>query len=270
MKILSIMASIFLMVLLSGCANSNPNSIDRGNIGSFERSNNYTSHGYTVYDLKSEEVQKDDKLRKIVESSPNGIVERFYVKDGDCANDDCGRDRERSELSEATKSGHHGEKWIGWNIYLPKDYEHLGADGYNNLGQFHSLRRSGFMQGLPLFLFKYTWGTLSVRYFFMADNIKEQPFRIPIEIPKGQWNNIKIHVNWSTDIDVGFFKAWFNDKLILDYKGRTISGTPYAKYGLYRGKLKWQKKLEGKVPDQRVYYSNFKVADSKEGLEPTK
>ncbi|MEF1291937.1 heparin lyase I family protein, partial [Vibrio sp. M260118] len=108
-------ACFLIVTLISLVACSSVNEVNRGNYGDFQRSLNNKSHGYTL------------TADPLLESDSSTLVERFEVRYGDCASNkdwnDCKKDRERSELSERSKSTHNGDQyWYGWEIYFPDNY----------------------------------------------------------------------------------------------------------------------------------------------------
>lgn len=235
---------------LTACAT--PSSVDRGAFGAFMRSLNTKSYGYTV-------------VADPTGSAPTSMVERFEVRPGDCsANEgwsDCANDRERSELSEATKSTGAGQEWwYGWSLYVP--------DGYVNvypakvaLGQFHQDKSH------PVWMFQNSDGGYHLDDQVVGSTRRYYELVSESEL-RGKWHRIEVHARWSRGQD-GFFRVWVDGKHKVDVAGPTMSARAvYFKYGLYRSFLSRYKQAKGvdAVPAQTVYYANVRRAKTREGL----
>ncbi len=231
-------------------------SVDRGAFGAFQRSLNTRSYGYTV-------------VADPTGTAPAPRVERFEVRPGDCSRnegwDDCAKDRERSELSEAVKATGPGQEWwYGWSLYVP--------DGYVNvyptkvaLGQFHQDKSH------PVWMFQNAQGG-----YHLDDQVFGSTRRyyelIPESDLRGKWHRIEVHAKWSRGQD-GFFRVWADGKHKVDVAGPTMTAQAvYFKYGLYRSFLSRYKtaKSADAVPAQTVYYANVKRSRTREGLAATR
>jgi hypothetical protein len=254
-----------------------PNNLllDRGiTYKKWERSKNTKAYGYEVYQIGSKIVQSDPLLHRIVQSSPNGVVEKFHLKDGDCSgynasSNDCTTDRERVEIlpiQGERRRQRAGEVWYGWSIYIPSDFDdepnirklrilgQLYADGdVNSLFSF-VVGDQGYLN-LKRVVFEPAYQELDTRLFKVSDI-------------KGRWASFKMHANWAED-GSGWFKVFVDENLEYEFFGRTLYGHPvHPKYGLYRAHLSKDRTASGPMPEQRVFYSNFKVAKTEVGLEP--
>jgi hypothetical protein len=291
--------------LLTGCVTTtSPNLVDRGSLyPQYVRLKNTTNYGYEIYTTSSEQVINDPYLQKIVESSPHGIVEKFHLKDGDCSSfngttSDCKYNRERSELTIThpfLEKPNTGEYWYEWNLLIPQDYEELASNGAGTLlGQFYQYNFSSNHDGGP-FSSNHDGGpTYEVMYrrsgLFFAPSDHHHNRLVKAnggtnfihdsrdaagvvelhrgKLPRDQWLNFKVHANWSCDPDVGFLKLYYNNTLKVDLKGRnSCDGSQHLKYGLYRYNLQNHRAINPAVPEQRVFYSNFKIGRSKKDLE---
>lgn len=255
----------------------NSSSLSRGiTYKKWERSKNTKTYGYEIFTVNSKEVQSDALLNSIVQSSPNGVVEKFHLKDGDCSGfnassafHDCTTDRERVEILPVQgerRRQRDGEVWYGWSIYIPTDFDdapnirklrilgQLYADGdVNSLFSFVVGNRGNL--NLKRVVFKPSYRELDTRLFKVSDI-------------KGRWSTFKIHANWAED-DSGWFKVLVDNNLEYEFFGRTLYGHPvHPKYGLYRAHLSKDRTANGPMPEQRVFYSNFKVSKTEAGLEP--
>lgn len=229
-------------------------SIVRGTFGSFFRSLNTTSYGYLV-------------LEDPTTTAPVEKVEAFEVRPGDCESDsgwsDCENDRERSELSEADKDTLPGDMhWYGWNIYFPEDYPNIYPTK-TALGQFHQL------DAHPVWMFQH-----SDSGYYLDDQVfgttREYHKLIDESDLRGQWHNIELQVLWATD-GSGYFRVWVDGVQKVDYSGQTMDAEKvYFKYGIYRSFMSRYKDANNvtEVPRQKVYYSNVKRSNTREGLQP--
>jgi len=243
----SVFAVVAACGLLAACQ-----TVDRGTFGSFQRSLNNTSHGYTV-------------VEDPTGTAPTAMVERFEVRPGDCSRnegwDDCKKDRERSELSEQRKTTGAGQEWwYGWSLYIPDDYVNV-YPAKVALGQFH---QDG---SHVIWMFKNHDGGYHL-HDMVPDFTRRQHELIPAAEMRGRWHRIEVHARWSRDDD-GFFKVWADGVQKVDYAGKTMTARAvYFKYGLYRtavSRYKFSKSVD-EVPTQIVYYANVKRSRTREGL----
>ena len=260
------------ILVLSGCA-----TVDRGNFGPFVKYKNNRSYGYTIIDTSKENLD--------IPKPPVSVVERFEVRDGDCAadfTDDCVEHRERSEIQviKRYRNEYDGaERWYTWSLYFPKDYKTV-APGRTVAGQFYQ----GNMTPTHLLVESNGYRVEKNGYLPTEPIIKDEDLR-------GKWHTIKVHALWSTDRKKGFFKVYVNDVLKYTDKDKNYPvGAPYFKYGIYRNRLdrydnkhKWEhyNKLDPNAPKseydkvtnmnivaptQILYYSNVRKANTEEGL----
>lgn len=185
---------------------------------------------------------------------------RFEVRAGDCGADsvwnDCSNDRERSELS-STNLG--GEQWVHWSIYLPEDYPII-YPVKTALAQFH--QRGG--DGKVAFMFQnHTGGYIADNQTGGTGQTIEQGRVLSDEEMRGKWNDILVHVNWSSNPSSGFFHVYVNGEDMPRYTwfGRTTfgGGTPYFKFGIYRS---FMTRRSGPEPTQIVYYDNVMASNA--------
>ena len=94
MKRLVPVLCVLPLLLLGGFETNSREYNDRGAFDPMMRSLNNKSYGYQI-------------VKDVTGSAPTKLIERFEVIAGDCGqqfgNDDCERDRERSELSQKNK-----------------------------------------------------------------------------------------------------------------------------------------------------------------------
>lgn len=227
---------LFLCTFLNGA------KINKGDFGEFIRSLNHTPYGYQI-------------SQDITNTAPSPLIEIFEVRDSDCTQNstwnDCTSDRERSELSQKHKSTkEHSRYSYSWYFYLPNDFINIYPTK-TTLGQFHQVGAK------PAWMFQVTDKGLILENHLQKPNPKFT--LIKKENLLGKWHRIECDILW--DKQNGFSKLWVNDKLIIDYKGSTMSADIiYFKYGLYRAFLSRYKKAKkvNNIPTQKVYYSNIK------------
>lgn len=245
----SVIAAVATSLLLAACQ-----TVDRGTFGSFQRSLNSKSYGYTV-------------VPDPTGTAPTPTVERFEVRPGDCSRNeswsDCDNDRERSELSEAAKAtGPGSEWWYGWSLYVPADYVNVYPTKVA-LGQFHQDKSH------VIWMFQNGAGgyTLDDQVFGSSRAAHEL---ITDGDLRGKWHRIEVHAKWSHGDD-GFMRVWVDGVQKADYTGQTMTASAtYFKYGIYRSYLSRYKmfKQADEVPAQVVYYANVRRASTREGLAP--
>ena len=247
-KIILLMISV--VVMMSSCA-----TIDRGNFGQFKRSLNVKNYGHSV-------------IEDPTGIAPTEYVELFEVRPGDCwydqGWDDCKNDRERSELTQWSKTTRPGHVyWYGWYVYFPNDYPNIYPTKVA-VGQFHQHGSH------PVWMFQNANGGYHLddqvtgttrRYYKLIDE----------EDLRGKWHKIELHVKWAKD-QAGFFKAWVNGERKINYQGRTMGDAQsvYFKYGVYRSFMSRYKNRFGKekAPAQRVYFANVKRGNSRDDIQP--
>lgn len=181
---------------------------------------------------------------------------RFELRAGDCGSSegwsDCKNDRERHEM----KTGHfYNEKWHSWSIYLPVDYPIIWPISVN-LGQFHE-------EGPVVWMFHNRDGGLSVANYMATGWGQNHITRIlSDEEMRAKWTDILVHVYWTLDKDIGFFKVYVNGetKPRYSWNGPTkLTANPvYHKFGIYRSDIsKWYLANQGKtLPTQVVYFDD--------------
>ena len=242
------MRSLYLFLVLglfAGCQGSK-------SFGPFQRSLNTAEYGYRLIDDPTG-------------SAPTQRVERFEVRPGDCGASngwsDCATNRERSELSERTKTVRSGTYWYGWSFFIPEDYVNVFPTK-TAIGQFH---QEG---GHPLWMFQNSFGGywLDKQVIGVTESYHQL---IAPEDFKGRWHQIEVHVNWSAGPD-GFLYIWVNGEKRFEFQGQTAKGKPvYFKYGIYRSYLSRYKNSfkKAEVPGQILYFDNVRRGSKREDLQ---
>jgi hypothetical protein len=120
------------------------------------------------------------------------------------------------------------EVWYGMSFYLPYDFPIvsdrlvMGQWKQNPAGDKHPLFAQRFVNG--------TW------YYTMDVGLRTEQWDLePLQL--GIWHDMIYQVKFSPHQD-GYFRAWHNNTLIIDYSGITsyayITPEFYFKFGLYR------------------------------------
>ncbi len=246
---------LVFVAVLTGCSTS-VSAIDRGSFGTFMRSLNDKSYGYSVI---------PDPTKSSIEHSSPAQVERFEVRDGDCSANrgwsDCDNDRERSELSEKSKTTFAGERhWYSWKIYFPEDYVNI-YPAKVALGQFHQDRAH------VVWMFQNADGGYYLDDQVFGRTRKYYPL-ISEEDLRGRWHKVEVDAKWSTSND-GWFRVWINGEQKVDYAGQTMEAKAvYFKYGLYRSFVSRYKIRHSAdvVPTQVVLFKDVARAESRAQL----
>lgn len=229
-------------------------------------SRDYKKHGYQLVHKNNGEP---------VRSGEQSL--RFEVRAGDCGYhsraSDCDRDRERHELSSGSQKYimGDGEYWMGWSIYVPKDFPNIYPTK-TALGQFHQV------SGRPAWMFQNKNGGLWIDNHLghnLINNLQGKNYTKLLSSAqlRGRWNDIAVHVNWSDKAD-GFFTIYLNgsQKPSYDWSGATKSSgkSVYFKFGIYRSYLKrWQKATgRKKTPTQIVYFDEVRRGKTRQDIAP--
>jgi len=309
MKKLHLLLLVVAVSLFSGCASTYPDyrgvpseyhsqiwkykfyTVDRGNMAPmfFGDSDLNKDYAYKIIDTKKE---------PFVPKPPSSVIERFEVRDGDCAAwQDCLKEtgdgkgfRERSQLKEVygRKDTHDGDEyWYTWSLYFPKDFKTI-FPGEGGFGGFHEGKNMKVAlkivdRGDGLYV-----KSDHARNPYPTTNNTRYTKLVDDKDLRGKWHTIKLHAKWSRS-DKGFFKVWINGKKKIDYTGRTTRGYGLAfKYGVYRSHLdrfyedrKWKEQFklpadvpmeafrnipQAIIPTQVVYYSNVRRSNDEAGL----
>ncbi|AUG52644.1 polysaccharide lyase [Thalassospira marina] len=237
---------------------ASPDAVDRGNFGPFVRSLNDRPYGYQL--VADPAIAAGGANAAL---APR-LVERFEVRPGDCGGDnaiDCGRDRERSELSERGDRNPQGSTyWYRWSLYIPKDFVDVSPTKVA-LGQFHQEGSH------PAWMFE-----VDGAGYHLDDHVTTRKPRYHTLIKgaslRGRWHDIVVFAHWAKD-DSGVLRVWADGSLKFDYQGPTMTAERvYFKYGLYRSFVsRYQNANEtDRVPAQTVYFANVSRAENRADL----
>lgn len=208
-------------------------------------------------------------------SAPSALVERFEARFDDCDPDrrhgksmttDCNSGRTRTEVevqvlklkSQWSKS-EPKEYWYGWSIYFPEDYISQNKYTIPYLGQFWQGDRGESGQSPTV---NFTESGESYR-------ANGSPVDSDNEL-RGKWHKVEMHIRWSTLPD-GFVRVYGNGRLVYELENAVTANRArmFFKYGIYRTKdNSTAYPPDFKYPTQVVYYSNVKIAKTREKLAP--
>ena len=181
---------------------------------------------------------------------------RFEIRPGDCGWNrywnDCTTDRERHELSTATRNTRttwsSGEKWYHWSIFFPEDHPVIHP-ALLILGQFHQV------DSHPVWLFHNgPAGGYHVVNFTTGKPVGGFARVLTDGEMRGKWTDVLTQVHWS-DEDDGFFRVWVNGERAPRFSWSGPTREPhrevYFRFGIYRAYLS---RRPGDEPTQVVYY----------------
>ena len=210
-------------------------------------------------------------------------AERFEVRHGDCFQissdwNDCTMDRERAELSgnSGTKFYGKGSLWLGWSVYVPKDFV-MSDKMLTFAGQLHRSGGPAFGSGKsrnlpPLFAFVFAKNSaglcifnkvqkngLGCNYLIYTRNVRKDM--------EGKWNDVQI--NFDKTNGNGEVSLYVNNKKVGVQKNAVTHKASYYyfKYGVYRSGLKNHLSAYGApLGTQILYFDELRYGDSRESV----
>ena len=192
---------------------------------------------------------------------------RFESNNGECGKEpkwsDCENDRERTELY-YKKIPWKKERWYRFYIHLPEDYNSI-APAKMSLIQWKRLKPSKvlvmFQHDHSGLTFNRNGDTFKDTYIVLKSN-KEL---------LGSWTEIIYNTNWHPDSEKGFMKVWIDEKLKVDFKGRSNNKKGKElnlRYGLYSSKMSRYKRVfeTQTMPQRIIFFDGVKEEKSCEKL----
>lgn len=162
-----------LILLLSSCAST-------GEIGNKDPWSHNKSYAHNV---------TKDIVRK------GKVSQRFEIRHGDCAMDDCYKDRRRIELN-MFDVPITNVTWFAWSIYLPKDFETLDTAN-TALGQIKSLGQQKFP------LVQLNARENDIRFHFQTPAYNESCTPVATDniwLHRGKWIDIMVMLDFDTEV----------------------------------------------------------------------
>lgn len=200
-------------------------------------------------------------------SGPTALA--FQVAPGQCAGnrnfDDCGNDRERSEIVDRNRIATGQEYWYAFSFLIPAGVPAL--DPANTiLAQWQDTKGSG---EITLGLNYYRSGielTQDDPRTSQADSANPpRPMVIKTVVPgnstQGRWHDVLVQAVWSAGGD-GLVQVWINGRQVHSHRGANLNrdAAPSFKFGLYRSALQ---RLPGAAPRQVVFFDDVRVGRSR-------
>lgn len=243
----TLLATLVLIACTPVAGSGRPGDVDRGDFGPFNRSLNAKPYGYTP-------------IADPTGTAPAKLVERFEVRPGDCDSQDCGRDRERSELSErGARSARGTSAWYGWSFYLPKNWAAVWPTK-TVLGQFHQ------EDSHPVWMFLHTKNGVVLDRQTQGKTESLTPLVSESDL-RGTWHRIEVHAKWATDAS-GTFDVWVDGARKYTMQGQTMSAERvFFKYGVYRAFVsRYATSRQAPAPAQVAMFANVRKAATRAGL----
>ena len=199
-------------------------------------------------------------------SGPTALA--FQVSPGQCAGnrtyDDCGNNRERSEVVDRSSIATGQEYWYAFSVLIPDGVPAL--DPANTiLAQWQDTRGSG---EITLGLNYYQSGLVLIqddpRTRQTSDSAPPRPMVDKTVVPRGsargRWHDVRVQAVWSAQAN-GLLRVWIGDRLVHSHQGANLNRdvAPSFKFGLYRSGLQ---RLPGGAPRQIVLFDNVRVGRS--------
>lgn len=205
-------------------------------------------------------------------------AQRFEVRPGDCGADaswsDCANDRERSEISLADRFPPGTDRWVGFSLYLPPNFQ-TSRRVATTLGQIHqSGGPSGTAGGLPSFP------------PLVQLEVRGNSYRACLHILSGPANDVRDRCRYFDLARVSDMLGRWTDVLIhLDSRGGGVleifvDGTRraqardflrfrpeefFVKYGIYRS---FVSRHGGPMPTQVAYFDEVRITNNRAAATP--
>lgn len=175
-----------------------------------------------------------DRIRVVQDPVRDGrYAARFEVRQGDQWRESSG---DRAELIHWTAESQGDARWYGWSTMFAEDYPYDDRNGWQIWTQWHS---TGSAAQPPLYFFASgdTIGLKSVA-FDANGSALESVTHWRAEMDRGDWHDLRLHVEWSADPERGSITLWHDGELVVPTT-RLATLAPdgaanYLKQGLYR------------------------------------
>ncbi|WP_281990841.1 heparin lyase I family protein [Aquimarina aggregata] len=250
--------------------------------------NNWDMEVWNNNGYNSDGVVRVSTVHSPIRTHDNNKSIRIQVKD---ENDNAGGiddGRSRAEVKVFPQHGDGDEFFYAWSFLIPDTDEHpddIISD--NIIAQWHEKNEIVWENNRkvqpPFFLtFKNDKNrnqndkkrNLHIMYGFRYSENGNQgdfkSFTLTDAIEKGSWQDVIMHIKWSTDPSIAFMEMWINDSKVIDpntgedifYKANlyrdseSLSPQPnYFKLGQYR---------LGQTIAQSIYIDEFRIGNTKE------
>jgi len=203
--------------------------------------------------------------------------QRFELRPGDCGRDtgwsDCASDRSRSEISVRQRWRYGTNKWIGFSVYLPEDFQ-TSRFVNTTVGQIHQRggpkgTAGGFKSMPPLMQMEMKGNNYRLCVHMLsgdAGNVRDvcrYMDLMKVSDMRGKWTDIMI--NFDTSDDRQILDVYVNNTKTASISDwiRFKASEYYLKYGLYNSFIS---RNGGLMPTQVLYIDEIRMADSAEGV----
>jgi hypothetical protein len=217
--------------------------------------------GTSTYGMQVE----DDVVRQ------GRFAARFELRHGDDPAGICCGARAEVSGEAAVRAGEGDERWYQWSTRFGDEFP--AGEGWSVLSQWHADVDGSPPVAILANVTANQWGIVLTKWNSPGDQDppKFSPWSTPVV--RGVWNDIKMHIKWSTRDDIGFIELWVNGAPQVFTAApcaqqtrcatRTLmpgGGGVYFKQGYYRD--------SSIVPTGVVYHDGFSSADTEDGLAP--
>ncbi|WP_432450499.1 heparin lyase I family protein [Aliiroseovarius marinus] len=238
-----------------------PDSAAAGRL-STERSLSKTKHGYQIVKGHARAGKRS---------------QRFEVRPGDCGRDpgwsDCDNNRERSEVKLKKNIRVGSEWWIGFSIYLPKDFQ-SSPRVKTSLGQIHQRGGpTGSAGGLPSFppllqmdAIGNQWQACVHVLSGSASNVRDVCAHYnlaSLNQMRGRWTDVEIHIRATPGNPL--LEVYVNGarKLQSNQFLRFVPKEFYVKYGIYRS---FVSRHGGPMPTQVAFFDEVRMGKTRDSI----
>ncbi|WP_299892592.1 heparin lyase I family protein [uncultured Ruegeria sp.] len=198
--------------------------------------------------------------------------QRFEVRAGDCGSDqgwnDCSSDRERSEITLQKRWTYGTDQWIGFSVFLPKDFK-TSDRVRTTVGQIHqkggpSGEAGGFKSNPPVVQQEMKGNQYFAKVHILSGDSKnvrnsDKRFELAsISAMRGRWTDVVLHFDTKGDDEVlevyinGQRKAYISDWLKFRPKNYSF------KYGIYRS---FVSRNNGPMPTQVIFFDEVRMGN---------
>ncbi len=188
----------------------------------------------------------------------------FVLPGGSCSKDDCGTDRERSQMLQSRPDNIKGQSYrYSFSFFLPAEF----PDIYPANTMLWEVKPFG--NGKPSIMveivdshLQFTMSNPRVSQRDKMNPDKPAIMKNMGRIPREKWTEMIIDVRWSDQKD-GILTVYQNGQKIVDYRGANQEAKVLKQavmFGIYRSFISRYKKQTGNaiLPTQQAYFANVK------------
>lgn len=188
--------------------------------------------------------------------------------------------RSRTEIKIKPEHGENSEFYYSWSFMIPENEEHPDDVVQDNIiAQWHepiNIKWNVKNEQPPFFLIykndvhaKNNQRELGIMYGLRYDQnlVKHHSFRSNVNIEKGKWNEVVLHIKWSSDPKIGFLEIWINgEKVVNDGISKFYAANLYTDINGFSHPnfLKLGQYRLGQTTTQSIYLDEFRIGKSYE------